>query len=329
MRMRRFIIPSLLLLAALAAALPAIAGTQDHTTVPPASSGRAATAPPGMRASAFEASMVWKADGERPLNQQWAEYSTATHCAVTSDQVRSDPEAFRESSVVAQGSYAYEFVVRRSDAGGCYGERTEIGQGLPERANFSDARRFDQGNDRWFSFQVRLGRDFPVGNPNWDVIAQWKQNPSTTVVPGPMLALQVYSGNLWLGTAGGTADANPSDNRIWRLAQVTTGRWIKLSVHIKFDTNPRVGFVEVYGDSNGAGMRKLFRLRHLSTLATDASGAWVPSNLRVGIYRNAVIPGTAHLYYDGLTVARTRSAAEVSAFGPLNQPRACGGSRTC
>jgi hypothetical protein len=261
--------------------------------------------------------MLWKADAERALNQEWAEYSTATHCAVTSDRVRSDPQAFRESSVVAQGSYAYEFIANHGDENKCYGgERSEIGQGLPERANFSETRRFNQADDRWISFQVRLGNDFPLTNPNWDLIAQWKQIASTSVVPGPMLALEVYSSSLWLGAAGGTANPNSADGKIWRLAHVTTGRWIKLSIHIKFDTNPRVGYVEVYGNPDGTGMRKLFSLRHLSTLATDASGAWVPSQARIGIYRNAVIPGTAHLYYDGYTVATTRAAAEANAFRP-------------
>ena len=329
-RMLRFIIPSLLLLAAFAAALPAIAGIQENTKVPLASNGLTPSAPPVTHSAAARGWIVWKADGERPLHQEWAEYSTANHCAVTSDVVRSDPEVFRESSVVAQGSYAYEFVASKRDADSCYGgERTELGQGLPERANFSDARRFNQGDDRWISFQFRLGRGFPVDNPNWDLIAQWKQNPSTTVVPGPMFALQVYSGSLWLSAAGGTADPNPWDNKIWRLAHVTIGWWIKVSMHIEFDTNPTVGFVEVYGDPDGKGMRRLLPLRRLSTLATDARGNWVPSNSRIGIYRNAVIPGTAHLYYDGYTVATTRSAAEANAFRPSAHRGACGASGRC
>lgn len=325
MRTLRFTAP-LLVLAALAVALPAIAGTDKKANAPE----KKANAPEAVRHSAARARVVWTADGERPLNQQWAEYSTATHCAVTSDQVTRDPGVFRESSMVVQGSYAYEFIASKRGADSCYGgERTELGQGLPERTNFSRTRRFNQGDNLWISFQFRLGRDFPVMNPNWDLIAQLKQNASTTVVPGPMLALQIYSGSLWLGAAGGTADPNANDGKIWTLMPVTTGQWIKVSMHIKFDTNPRVGFVEVYGDRNGAGMRRLFALRHLSTLATDASGSWVPSNLRIGIYRNAVIPGAAHLYYDGLTVATTRSAAEANAFRPATHPGACGASRLC
>jgi hypothetical protein len=274
-----------------------------------------ASVPAAMAAASAGGSAVWTADGERPLNQQWAEYSTATHCAVTSDQVTSDPEVLRESSVVAQGSYAYEFVVSNRDDNKCYGgARTEIGQGLPERAYFSGTRRFTQGDDRWFSFQVRFGRDFPVSNPNWDVIAQWKQNLSTTLVPGPMLVLNVSRNRLWLVVAGGTADPNWSDEKGVDLGHVTTGRWIKITMHIKFDTDPRVGFVEVYRNPGGTRVRLLMPLRHFSTLATDASGNPVRSNARIGIYRSAMITGTAHLYIDGYTVATTRLAAEANAF---------------
>lgn len=259
-------------------------------------------------------SVIWRADAERPLNQEWAEYGTATHCAVTSDHVFSDPAVFRESSVVAQGSHAYEFVIKNGD--NCYGARTEIGQALPERAHFSVSRLFYQGDDRWFSFQVRLGGDFPVHTPHWNVIAQWKQLAATSVVPYPMVALQVYSGAFYLEHAIGTATSG-STTVGKRLANAITKQWVKMSVHIKFSTNPTVGFVEVYGDPNSRGVRLLMRRTHFATLATDAGGNPVPSNSRIGIYRDSTIPGMAHLYFDGYTVATTRSAAEANAFAPL------------
>ena len=259
-------------------------------------------------------SVLWKADAESPLNQEWAEYSTATHCAITSDQVSSDPEAFRESSVVAQGSYAYEFVIHNGD--NCYGARTEIGQALPDRVNFSASRLFNQGDDRWFAFQVRLGSDFPVSTPNWQVVAQWKQLASTTAVRFPMVALQVYNGAFYLDRAAGTATGSVRTFGT-RLATAITNRWMKMSVHIKFSTYRTVGYVEIYGDPNGRGMRRLMRRTHFSTLATDALGNPVPSHSRIGIYRNPKITGTARLYYDGYTVATTRSAAEANAFAPV------------
>lgn len=264
-------------------------------------------------AAAHSSSVRWMADAEKPLNKEWAEYSTTEHCGVTSDRVRHDPEAFRESTIVAQGSWAYEFVIDPRDS--CYGTRTEIGQALPERADFSESRLFHEGDNRWFSFQVRLGDHFPIHTPNWDVIAQWKQLASATVVRIPMVALQVHSGALYLERATGTATATTATVPR-RLATATTRRWARMSVHIEFSTDPRVGFVEVFGDVPGRGMRRLMRLEHFSTLATDTEGHPVPSHARIGIYRSPAITAKARLYFDGYTVAVTRSAAEANAFRP-------------
>jgi hypothetical protein len=254
--------------------------------------------------------VLWRADGEQSLVDEWAEYSTTANCAVTSDTVTTDNNAFRESSVKAKGAYGYEFVV--NDGDNCYGERAELGQALPSRSDFTASRLFNNGDDRWISFQVRLGSDFPVNTPHWNAIAQWKQLVSTTVVPIPMVTLQVHDGAFYLERAAGTASSNATTIPT-RLATAATDRWVKLSMHIKFSTDPSVGFVEIYGDPDGTGMRQLKSLEHFSTLATDASGNPVPSHSRFGIYRNRTISGTAHVYYDGYTVATTHSAAEANA----------------
>jgi hypothetical protein len=273
---------------------------------------RSAAGQPGT-AAALSNSVRWTADAEKPLNREWAEYSTTAHCAVTSDRVRHDPEAFRESTIVAQGSSAYEFVI--DPRASCYGARTEIGQALPERADFSESRLFHQGDNRWFSFQVRLGAHFPIHTPHWDVVAQWKQLAFATVVRIPMVTLQVHSGALYLERARGTATATTATVPR-RLAIARTRRWARMSVHIKFSTDPRVGLVEVFGDVSSRGMRRLMRLEHFSTLATDTQGHPVPSHARIGIYRSPAITGKARLYFDGYTVATTRAAAEANAFRP-------------
>jgi polysaccharide lyase-like protein len=256
--------------------------------------------------------VLWRANAEQPIADEWAEYSTEAHCAVTSDHVRSDPRVSRVTAPVAQGRYAFAFTV--SDGDNCYGERAEVGQALPSRPGFTGPRRlFEQGDDRWIAFSVYLGRRFPVNTRRWDVIAQWKQLISTAVVPVPMLALQVHDGGFYLERAAGTA--SPIATTVSkRLAPAVTGRWVKITMHIVFSTDPAVGRVEIYGDPDGAGMRQLMAPHHFSTLATDAAGNAVPSHSRIGIYRSASIGGTARLYYDGYVVATGRSAAEAAAF---------------
>ena len=277
---------------------------------PPAAAGPISTPSASAPASG---TVLWTADAESAVSDQWAEYSTNAHCAVTSDTVASDPEVQRVIAPLAQGSHAYEFTVHDGDE--CYGERAELGQALPTRPGFSRPRLFRPGNDRWVAFQVYLAPGFPVGTPNWDVIAQWKQLRSTTVVPVPMVTIQVHDGAFYLERAAGTASKRAVTSST-RLADATPGRWVQMTMHIMFSNLPSVGFVAVYGDPDGTGMRRLMPLAHFSTLATNAAGDAVPSAARIGIYRNPLIAGTATLYYDGYTVATTRAAAESVAFAP-------------
>jgi Polysaccharide lyase/Bacterial Ig domain len=252
--------------------------------------------------------VLWRADGEQSLVNEWAEYSTTANCAVTSDTVTTDNNALRESPVTAKGSYAYQFVV--NDGDNCYGERAELGQALPSRTNFTASRLFNNGDDRWISFQVRLASDFPINTPYWNVIAQWKQLIAASGTDGsPVLAMQVRDGRYYL-------ENNASDGS-WKsiaVASAVSGRWAHFSMRVKFSPDSSVGFVEIWGDPDGAGMRQLLAPTHMATLRQQDNGTPVPSHARIGIYRDSRISGTSHLYYDGYTVATDRSAAEAGAF---------------
>jgi Polysaccharide lyase len=257
-----------------------------------------------LQARGSHGQIVWTADAESPLDDQWAEYSTQSNCAVVSDTVTSDRRAFRESPVRISGSHAYEFVVRDGDD--CYGERSEIGQALPSRAHFTGARLFNEGDDRWISFAVRPGGDFPIETQHWDVIAQWKQ----LAVPGqtlccPIIAMEIAAGRYWLDGKGA---------RVWRGPRAVRRRWARFTLHIHFSADPATGFVDVYSDAAAGGMRRRLVRHRLPTLNRTGAGAPVPSAARIGIYRDSAIGGSAHLYFDGYTVATTRAAAEHNAF---------------
>lgn len=268
----------------------------------------ARTASVGMPAAAGR--VLWKADGESRLADEWAEYSTARNCAVTSVAVRRDVRARRVRSPVAKGARAYEFVVKDGDD--CYGERSEVGQALPWRARFSGRRLFNDGDDRWISFSVYLADDFPARTRRWNVIAQWKQ----LAVPGqvgccPMLAIEVRDGRYYLDNKGMS---------VWRGPAARTGRWVPFTMHIRFSTSASLGFVEIWGAPTGHRMRRLLARRGMQTLSQTLDGTPVPSHARIGIYRDRAIAGTAHLYYDGYTVAASRGVAEAHAFRRQYRP---------
>ena len=255
--------------------------------------------------------VLWKADAQSPLVDEWAEYSTAFHCGRLTTAVRGDPRAKRLAGPTMAGAEVYEFTV--SDGDDCYGERSEVGQALPSRADFSHSRLFNDGDDRWISFAVKPGRDFPTTTRHWNVIAQWKQ----LAVPGqvlccPILALELRNERYNLASDG---------EIVWRGPRALRARWARFSLHIKFSPVASIGFVEIWGgDPNVRGMRRLLTRTHMQTLSRTVAGTTVPSHARIGIYRDPTISGTAHLYYDGYTVATTRQAAERNAFGSSTRP---------
>ena len=254
--------------------------------------------------------VLWKADGESRPVDEWAEYSTARNCAVTTVGVGRDPRARRVRVPVAKGAGAYEFVVEDGDD--CYGERSELGQALPWRPRFSGTRLFNDGDDRWISFSVYLASDFPVRTRHWNVIAQWKQ----LAVPHqtgccPILAIEVRDGRYYLDNKGVS---------VWRGPAARTGRWVPFTLHIRFSTSPSIGFVAIWGAPTGRRMRRLLARRGMQTLSQTLDRRPVPSHARIGIYRDRAIAGTAHLYYDGYTVATTRAVAEAHAFRRQYRP---------
>jgi hypothetical protein len=89
--------------------------------------------------------------------------------------------------------------------------------------------------------------------------------------------------------------------------------WASFTFHVRFSSDPNVGFLEIYGDlGDGLGMRQLMPMTVMSTMKIHPiTGQAITSHARWGVYRNSTISGTATAYFDGFTVARTRAAAEA------------------
>jgi hypothetical protein len=98
--------------------------------------------------------------------------STHTNCARTTYAGITDGRITRVSSPRVRGNYAYRFYLRDGDS--CYGERAEVGQDNPRRSDMLN-RLFREGEERWISFQVRLGEGFPIDTTTWQIVMQLKQ----------------------------------------------------------------------------------------------------------------------------------------------------------
>jgi Polysaccharide lyase len=288
---RRYAVPALLLLAVLGP--PAVSATSRS------GSGSART-------------ILWKADAESAMTAEWASNSSVPAAA---SPPRPAQSRIRRSAFRAQGKRSYRFSLRNGDDS--YGERAELGQAMPSAARYK-RRLFGAGQERWIAMQYYLPTSWPTDD-TWQTVLQIK--PATPGGGGPSIGLDAGADRLrfygndnrWGSTAGAARfGAGPLTAGSYPL---TKGRWIKLTWHVVFSADPRVGSLEVFGDlADGRGMRTLAPRRRRATMKY-LDGGMDPAQLRVGIYRDPKMTAPAKLYVDGLTVAMTRAGAEANAYG--------------
>ena len=249
--------------------------------------------------------VLWKADAERPLADEWASSAAMPRsgpCDSLAPPDASSPRIER-SRTAAQGRFSYAITVEPGDD--CHGERAELGQGNPSRPGFDD-RAFEQGQERWIAFQVRLGRNFDPSVDAWRVIMQLHQRGDGS----PPISLDVESGRFVLYRSESPANDSVNSTALWS-APAATGRWVRFTLHVRFSPIPDDGFVELWGNPAGGRVVQLLPETAMHTMKQGA----LPLHSRIGIYRNPAGPfGTETVYYDGYTVATTRAAAEANAF---------------
>src|SRR3954451_7736031 len=244
------------------------------------------------------------ADAEHALGKEWANYSCADRSRVK-----------RVSSPAAQGKRAYDVAVHDGD--NSYGERCEIGMGNPGKPGFP---LFQEGDERWISFQVYLPGDYPIDTPDWQLFFQIHQQGDGGCPP---IALGIEDGQMKLFKSA--RNTYVLDTREMWSAPVQRNRWIKLTLHIKNSTDPSEGFVELFGDLDGNGVKTLLERTATHTMTKDPHGGGAMTNhARVGIYRDPALRGNAHILFDGFTISTDRDSAEQVAFGA---PAADGGGQ--
>jgi hypothetical protein len=252
-----------------------------------------------LQASSAFAALESFSGAERPLGQDWASYSCA------------DPSRVQQvDSPVAQGKHAWQLEVRDGD--NSWGERCEIGMGNPWKSGFP---LFNEGDERWISFQVYLPDDYPIDTPNWNVMFQIHQQGDGGCPP---LALHVENGQYKLFNS--SRNTYVLDTRELWSAPAQRNHWAKFTIHVMNSTDDSKGFVEMFGDLDGTGVKRLMDKTYTHTMTMDSSGQPMVNHARVGIYRNPAIPGTAHIVFDGFSIATDRESAESAAFGDAASP---------
>lgn len=195
---------------------------------------------------------------------------------------------------VRAGEFAATFALDGGD------RRQEI---VPGNAD-GDVISFDEGDDRWFRFSTRFGRDWPTVD-TWQVFTQWK-GEGAAPPPIGMLAGSWGADRIQLAAAGWPGGGS---SEVHDLGPLVREEWMDWVVHIRFASDPENARVEVWRD----GVRVLsvgeWRPSFNGETAGSEGGtlqAGTSSYLKIGIYRDPQIAQRGSITMDGWNIARER-----------------------
>jgi Polysaccharide lyase len=203
------------------------------------------------------------------------------------------------TSPTHHGRYTARYVVRPGDDPiGSNGERAEARASQAQ----TGAR---EGLERWYGWSTLFpaNANLPPSTDSWNIFTQWHQTASDGCPPNiafqadtshapPAIKLRVLGG-------GGTRHCTPTSTLLRRPAQLRLDHWYDFVVHVKWSSDPSVGFIEGWID----GAKAIPRVR--TATLYRGQGAY----LKQGFYR-AGSALTTTVYHAG-TRAGTRYRAVV------------------
>jgi hypothetical protein len=146
---------------------------------------------------------------------------------------------------------------------------------------------YHEGDERWFGMSYFLDQSWP-STGSWNVIAQWKLDGTG----GPILGLSAKNGRFQLdrGETWG--------HQMYWDVPVELGRWVDFVVHVKFSSDPSVGFVELWKN----GQKQTLKDGSTRTYAKTWDSSRVLGYLKHGIYRDPAITQPGLLWADEVRV---------------------------
>lgn len=221
--------------------------------------------------STSDPDIIWSGDAESGDLSQWCNVNEAVKGRITV-----------VDSPVAQGNHAYRFQLNNGDS--IFGtERVTLSQQCEGRYEID-------GQEKYYGWAVMLPNEYPF-NTSWSLVVQWKGIHTGS----PPIQLSQTSGN-WQLTYRPTAS---SSNTVKWKTPVNKGQYEKFVMHVKWSTDPTVGFIELW--YNGKLVVPKF---YTSTIHLDG-GVPVKNYVAMGLYRDATISTDVILYHDAFTVGRT------------------------
>jgi uncharacterized protein (TIGR03382 family) len=207
------------------------------------------------------ASVVWKGDFETGNLSQWTRAQS-----VASDRLQV------VSDVVREGSYALKTTVHQGDDPiNASGNRNEVVYMTDEAP----------GTEYFYKWSTLFPEDYPSMD-TWQLFAQWHQGGCCG---SPPLEFYVVGEAMFMRVGGINGQV------LWQ-SPLVRGHWNDFVLHVKWSSDPSVGFVEMYKDGELVVPKTM--------AATQFSGD--RNYLKLGLYRNDTISQVGVVYHDGFTM---------------------------
>jgi Polysaccharide lyase len=213
-----------------------------------------------------------------------------------------------------QGNSAYRRLTVH-DGDNVWGERCELGDN-----DWRDGPTafYREGQHRLTYISYRLGEDYPLSNPNWQVVMQMKQTqPSENGGGTPVISLEARDGRWKLIQSN--SPGYSSDTHVLWSTPAETGVWTRFAFDVVYSQDPDRGSIRLSVDLNGDGdardpgeqspVFKTYTLKY-ETANSDYfdAGDSLPSHLRAGVYHQEYIDcdlvGTCSDGVDNVQVVR-------------------------
>jgi uncharacterized protein (TIGR03382 family) len=226
------------------------------------------------------ASVVWKGDFETGNTSQWDREQSVSSSRL---QVVSSP--------ARQGRYALKAVVRKGDDPiNASGNRNELLYLSHEPS----------GSEYFYKWSTLFPSSFPRSS-RWQIFTQWHH---TGLNGSPPLEFYVVDDVIQL-RAGGV------NGKVVYRAPLQRGQWNDYVLHVKWSSDPKVGFVELYHNGKLALPK--------TKAVTQFSGQ--RNYLKVGLYRDESISPEGVVFHDGFTMAtKLEDVMPPAVAAPAPQP---------
>lgn len=179
---------------------------------------------------------------------------------------------------------------------------------------------FHEGDDYYFRFDVYVDPSTAISgnfaNP-WRTLVAWPSTQDGALSPfhfflqrtngtGAVSSTQAGTDSIVFGGDKGNSGAWDTD--YWSVG-VSKGQWFDFIAHIKFSSNPTVGFVELWMDSPWGGYgyfgSQTFKDGSTRMYMRSLTNTSDTINQRVGVYRNTSFATTDVVYYDNVRMGPT------------------------